>query len=139
MATPIGVIGAAAVQDPVITRESGSVAGIGQNTDNRGMTIPLARADRIRAALSKTFAPALLQVRDDSAQHAGHAGARAGGETHYSVLMVAASFQGLTRVARSRAVHAALAAEFGDADAGGMHALALTLRTPDEQAALTSG
>ena len=71
----------------------------------------------------------VLRVVDDSARHAGHAGAQPGGETHYSVLVVAEAFRGMTRVARSRAVHAALAAEFS----GGMHALALTLRTPEEQ------
>jgi stress-induced morphogen len=92
-----------------------------------------ARQDRIAAALRQQFSPSLLQVNDDSRQHAGHAGAAPGGETHYSVLMVADSLQGLTRVARSRAVHDALAAEF----AGGLHALALTLRTPAEHAGMT--
>jgi BolA protein len=89
------------------------------------------RATRLEATLTQEFAPALLRVVDDSARHAGHAGAQPGGETHYSVLVVAEAFRGMNRVARSRAVHAALAAEF----AGGMHALALTLRTPEEQAA----
>lgn len=89
------------------------------------------RADRLEAALTDAFSPALLRVVDDSARHAGHAGAQPGGETHYSVLVVSAAFQGMPRVARSRAVHALLAQEF----AGGMHALALTLRTPEEQAA----
>jgi len=83
------------------------------------------------------FAPTLLQIEDDSARHAGHAGAQAGGQSHYSVLMVAAAFEGVSRVARSRAVHQALAAEFGPAEQGGMHALALTLRTPTEDAAQT--
>jgi stress-induced morphogen len=92
----------------------------------------VSRAERLRASLTKAFAPAVLEIRDDSAMHAGHAGARAGGETHYSVLIVSAAFEGLSRVARSRAVHAALTAEFGDADQGGLHALALTLRTPAE-------
>ncbi len=91
------------------------------------------RADRITALLAQNFAPSVLEVRDDSAMHAGHAGARPAGETHYSVLMVAESLGGKTRVARSREVHALLAAEFGQ----GLHALALTLRTPDEQARLT--
>jgi len=86
------------------------------------------RADRIASRLAETFAPTLLQVADESAEHAGHAGAQAGGETHYAVLMVSAAFVGQSRVARSRAVHAALAAEF----ASGLHALSLTLRTPPE-------
>ena len=95
---------------------------------------PPARAERIRAALTQAFSPTVLEVHDDSAQHAGHAGARAGGETHYSVLLVAAALRGVSRVARARAVHSALEAEFGEAEAGGMHALALTLRTPEEHA-----
>ena len=86
------------------------------------------RAARIAAALNAAFPPAEVQVVDDSHRHAGHAGAAPGGETHYSVRVVSPAFAGLNRVARSRAVHEALAAEF----AGGMHALALTLKTPEE-------
>jgi BolA protein len=92
---------------------------------------PISRADRIEARLAAGFAPLQLTVTDDSARHAGHAGAQSGGQTHYSVLLVSAAFRGQSRVARSRAVHAALAEEF----AGGLHALALTLRTPEEHAA----
>jgi BolA protein len=88
------------------------------------------RAERIRAALEAAFAPARVSVTDDSARHAGHAGARPGGQTHYSVEVVSPAFAGLSRVARSRAVHEALAAEFAD----GLHALALRLRTPEETA-----
>jgi stress-induced morphogen len=95
------------------------------------------RADRLRSALTQAFAPTELTVQDDSAHHAGHAGAQAGGQSHYSVLLVSAAFQGVSRVARSRAVHAALEAEFGPAEEGGMHALALTLRTPEEHVART--
>ena len=88
------------------------------------------RLDRIRQALEARFKPALLQITDDSASHAGHAGASPGGETHYSVLMVAAGFAGISRVARSRAVHEALAGEF----ASGLHALALRLQSLEEAA-----
>jgi len=77
------------------------------------------RAARLEAVLTQAFAPVVLRVVDDSARHAGHAGAQPGGETHYSVVVVAEAFRGMSRVARSRAVHAALAAEFnGDACAG---------------------
>ena len=86
------------------------------------------RAARIEAALMAQFAPTTLRVADDSAKHAGHAGAAPGGQTHYSVLIVSAAFDGLGRVARHRLVNQALAAEF---DAG-LHALALTLKTPAE-------
>ncbi len=86
------------------------------------------RAQRIHATLVQAFGPAEVQVQDDSHLHAGHAGAAPGGETHYSVRMVAPAFAGQNRVARSRAVHAALAAEF----AGGLHALSLKLLAPGE-------
>jgi BolA protein len=86
------------------------------------------RADRIRSALESAFSPAALTIDDESARHAGHAGAAAGGETHYRVRMVAAAFAGLTRVARQRLVNAALKGEFDS----GLHALALELKAPEE-------
>ena len=86
------------------------------------------RAERIRRALLSAFPAAEVEVVDDSHRHAGHAGARPEGETHYSVRVVSAAFAGLGRVARSRAAHAALDAEFG----AGMHALSLRLLAPDE-------
>jgi len=86
------------------------------------------RAERIEAALRTAFAPAFLKVQDESAMHAGHAGASAAGETHYQVMMQSGSFAGQARLARSRAVHAALASEF----ASGLHALSLKLSAPGE-------
>lgn len=97
------------------------------------------RAERLRAVLTRTFAPSALVVQDDSARHAGHSGAPEGGQSHYSVLIVSSAFDGVSRVARSRAVYAALAEEFGPAESGGMHALALTLRTPREHASASGG
>jgi stress-induced morphogen len=107
--------------------------------DTGDMTNPSlpSRADRLRALLTQAFAPTVLEIQDDSARHAGHSGAQPGGQSHFNVLMVSATFQGVNRVARSRAVHTALASEFGPAEQGGMHALALTLRTPEEQALQT--
>ena len=90
----------------------------------------LNRVARIETALRDHLAPTILQIEDDSAKHAGHAGARAGGETHYSVLVVSERFAGLTRVARHRLVNDALGGEF----ATGLHALALTLKAPGEVA-----
>jgi BolA family transcriptional regulator, general stress-responsive regulator len=89
---------------------------------------PLSRAERIKKVLKNAFAPDALEIEDQSARHAGHAGARAEGETHYKVRMTAAYFNGLSRVQRQRAVHDALKAEF----AGGLHALSLELRAPAE-------
>jgi BolA protein len=91
------------------------------------------RAARIRSLLTNAFTPTVLEIEDDSARHAGHSGAQPGGQTHYSVLLVSPAFAGMTRVARSRAVHTALEQEFGPAEVGGMHALSLALRTPQEQ------
>ena len=90
--------------------------------------IPQTRRERMIASLQAAFDPLALQVSDDSAQHAGHAGAAAGGETHYTIEMTTRAFSGKTRLARSRAVHEALAAEFRS----GLHALALTLRAPTD-------
>ncbi|MBR0655884.1 BolA family protein [Plastoroseomonas arctica] len=88
------------------------------------------RKDRIERALNLAFPGAVVSVADDSASHAGHAGAAPGGQTHYSVTIVAEAFAGQGRLARSRAVHALLGEEFS----AGLHALALTLRTPAEAA-----
>ncbi len=86
------------------------------------------RADRIEAALRAAFQPDHLEVIDESALHAGHAGSSAAGETHYLVRMQAQQFAGASRVARSRSVHQALADEF----ASGLHALSLNLRSPGD-------
>jgi BolA protein len=88
----------------------------------------LSRANRIENKLKAAFAPDALDIVDESARHRGHAGAQPGGETHYDVRMVAAAFNGLSRVARQRAVMDALKAEFDT----GLHALSMTLRAPGE-------
>ncbi len=86
------------------------------------------RGERIRICLIETFDPVRLEVTDDSASHAGHSGAAPGGETHYQVAMASHRFEGMNRVARSRAVHEALKEEFSS----GLHALNLVLRAPNE-------
>lgn len=80
-------------------------------------------ATRIEDKLRSAFAPDHLAVIDESESHRGHAGWREGGETHFRVEMRSAAFDGLSRVARQRAVHAVLAEEL----AGPVHALALAL------------
>jgi BolA family transcriptional regulator, general stress-responsive regulator len=78
--------------------------------------------------LRARFAPVHFVLTDQSGQHAGHAGARPGGETHYHLAMHAAAFEGLSRVARQRLVYDTLREEFDT----GLHALSLDLKTPAE-------
>jgi len=85
-------------------------------------------AERISRKLEAAFSPQSLTVRDDSAKHAGHAGARPGGETHFEVAMTAEAFAGMSRLERQRRVNAVLKEELADR----VHALALKLRAPDE-------
>ncbi len=85
-------------------------------------------AERIRAKLTRGLAPARLEVVDESARHAGHAGARPEGETHFAVTIVADAFRGLGRVARQRLVYETLAEEL----ATRVHALSVTARAPGE-------
>jgi BolA protein len=85
-------------------------------------------AETMRKKLETAFAPVALEVIDESEKHRGHGGWREGGETHFHVRLVSAAFEGESRVARSRAVHKALAAELADR----VHALALDLKTPGE-------
>jgi BolA family transcriptional regulator, general stress-responsive regulator len=85
-------------------------------------------AETMSAKLTERFQPTRLVVADESQRHAGHAGARPGGETHFNVTIVSPVFAGLNRVARQRLVYETLAAEI----AGGVHALSLTTVTPDE-------
>jgi BolA family transcriptional regulator, general stress-responsive regulator len=88
---------------------------------------PAERLALIEARITAALAPVdSIAVRDDSALHAGHAGASAGG--HYAVTIVAGAFAGKARVARHRMVYDALA----DAMQRGIHALAITAYTPEE-------
>jgi BolA protein len=89
-----------------------------------------ASADRVAwldATLRAGLAPVHLEIADESAQHAGHPGARSGGG-HFRVLIVSPAFRGQDRLARQRAVYALL----GDAMRSTIHALALRTLTPEE-------
>ncbi|MFN7193371.1 MAG: BolA family protein [Rhodospirillales bacterium] len=85
-------------------------------------------ATAMRRKLEAALAPSMLEIDDDSAKHAGHVGARAGGESHFNVRIVSAAFAGKSRVDRQRLVHGILAEEL----AGPVHALALSLKAPAE-------
>jgi BolA family transcriptional regulator, general stress-responsive regulator len=88
------------------------------------MTVAAAIRQRLTAAL----APARLDLVDESARHAGHAGARPQGESHFRLTIVAAAFAGRSRIERQRLVFAAL----GDLMQSDIHALAITALTPAE-------
>ncbi|MFI4935329.1 MAG: BolA family protein [Caulobacterales bacterium] len=79
-------------------------------------------ADAMRHKLTAAFSPLSLKIDDDSARHAGHAGSRTGGESHFNVVIEAVAFEGASRIQRQRMVYAALADEL----AGPVHALPLT-------------
>lgn len=85
-------------------------------------------ASAIKDKLTQAFNPERLVIEDQSHLHAGHAGHRPGGESHFRVELVSARFSGLGRVARQRLVYDALAAEL----AGPIHALALKTSAPGE-------
>jgi len=95
------------------------------------MTAPPATShpihDRIMDKLSGRFAPAHLEVIDESHRHKGHAGWREGGETHFRVRIAASELAGLSRVAQHRAIMDALSDEFRDR----VHALAIEVVPPE--------
>ena len=82
----------------------------------------------IESKLTIAFSPDHLDVIDESDSHRGHAGWREGGGTHFRIQMTSDAFLGQSRLARQRAVNECLAEEL----AGGVHALAMTLRAPGE-------
>jgi BolA protein len=90
------------------------------------------RVEQLRAALEAALAPTMLDIRDDSAKHAGHAGAREGG--HFHVTITAAAFAGRGAVERHRMVYAAAADLMGR----GIHALSIDARPPPEEQSPTS-
>ena len=85
-------------------------------------------AARLRSKLEAAFSPAALLIDDERARHAGHAGARPEGETHFRVRIVSSAFAGLSRVERQRRIYACLAEELKER----VHALSVTALTPDE-------
>lgn len=86
---------------------------------------------RLRAKLTEALRPTRLAIHDDSHRHAGHAGARTGGESHFRLEIVSSLFAGESLVARQRRVYVLLDAELRD----GVHALQLTTLTPEEDKA----
>jgi BolA protein len=82
----------------------------------------------MRRRLEAALTPERLELVDDSAAHAGHAGAAPGGNTHWRLTVVSAAFAGKPTVARHRLVYQAL----GDLMQNPIHALSITARAPGE-------
>ena len=85
------------------------------------------RAARIETRLIETFSPSVCQLTDESAAHAGHAGAASGG-SHFRLRLVSARFEGLSRINRQRLVYDCLRDMMLDE----IHALAMTTEAPSE-------
>ena len=85
-------------------------------------------AEAIRTKLTDALAPARLTIIDESDRHAGHAGARPEGETHFQVTVVSSAFEGKSRLERQRMIYGVLAAELADR----IHALTVKTMTPEE-------
>ncbi len=83
-------------------------------------------ADEMHALLSAAFAPARLDIINDSAKHSGHMGDDGSGESHFTIAIEAAAFATMNRLARQRAVIAAL----GDIVGGRVHAVAIKADAP---------
>lgn len=92
--------------------------------------MPAVVAPEITRLLETRFVPEHLQVKDESHKHAGHAGARPEGETHFRITLVSAVFEGQSRVTRQREVNNALKPLLETR----IHALALQCFTPAEWA-----
>jgi BolA protein len=88
----------------------------------------LSLAPEMRRRLEQALAPTLLEIVDDSAAHAGHAGAAPGGNTHWRVTIVSAAFAGKPTVARHRLIYQAL----GELMQNPIHALQINARAPGE-------
>ena len=84
--------------------------------------------EAIHDKLTAAFAPTRLEIENESARHAGHAGANASGESHFNVVIQAQAFEGTPKVARQRMVYRTLAEEL----AGPLHALSVKALAPGE-------
>jgi len=85
-------------------------------------------AQRITEKITKALEPSKISVKDESHLHAGHAGAKPEGETHFRLTVVSSKFTGLSLVMRHRLINEALAEELQ----GPVHALAIKALSPEE-------
>jgi BolA protein len=89
------------------------------------MTTPV--AEEMHRLLTEAFAPARLAIINDSAKHRGHTGDDGSGESHFTIEIEAAAFAPMNRLARQRAVIAAL----GDIVGQRVHAVAIKAGVPE--------
>ena len=83
--------------------------------------------ENIIKLLNEAFKPEILQVENDSAKHAGHAGSPGTGESHFSIYIVSSAFEGVKPVERHRMVYEVLKPVFEQ----GLHSLKITTLTPE--------
>jgi BolA family transcriptional regulator, general stress-responsive regulator len=113
--------------DRKFLRESDCAAPVDPGTPVPYVNAMLVK-DQIAEKLNAALAPQSLDVEDESQNHAGHAGHRPGGQTHFRVYIVSEAFRGKSRVERHRMINQLLSAEL----AGGVHALAIHASAPGE-------
>ena len=89
--------------------------------------MPATIAEEMHALLTEAFAPTQLAIINDSAKHSGHMGDDGSGESHFTIEITAAAFAAMNRLARQRAVIAAL----GDIVGGRVHAVAIKASVPE--------
>jgi BolA protein len=99
---------------------------VGDGPTDKSRKPGMAAKDRIARTLTDAFSPTALEVVDESHLHAGHAGYRPGGETHFRIRIAAEAFRGKSRLETHRMINRALAGEFVE----GLHALAIEARVP---------
>jgi BolA family transcriptional regulator, general stress-responsive regulator len=85
-------------------------------------------SESIKQLLTSALKPELLELLDNSAAHAGHAGARSGGG-HYHITIVAEAFEGKSLVERHQLIYKAL----GDLMKQEIHALGINAISPSEK------
>lgn len=85
-------------------------------------------AQEMESLLRAALAPTHLEIINDSASHAGHMGDDGSGESHFTVVIESAAFEGTSRLKRQRMVNQAL----GDIPGQRVHALAIKARAPGE-------
>ena len=83
-------------------------------------------AEEMSGLLNEAFAPTNLEIINDSAKHSGHSGDDGSGESHFTIVIEAPAFAEMNRLARQRAVIAAL----GDIVGQRVHAVAIKVSAP---------